>query len=196
MIEEAIDVGEIERMTVATSIHSADFKRHLETLVSDDARASEMEHAIRHEIHVQTEQNPSAMQSLWERLEQLINERREQKVSAASALEKLHDISNKVAAASQGVSQSGLTGDVEAIFAQLETVTFDLDKRKDLAIKVADAIDQYSSMVDWFQKEDVKHQMRRAIKAELRSASIPVAVQAQVTSQVVDRIRARIAARL
>lgn len=196
LIEEAIDVGEIERMTVATSIHSADFKRHLEALISDDARASEMEHAIRHEIHVQTEQNPSAMQSLWERLEQLINERREQKVSAASALEKLHDIADKVAAASQGVSQSGLTGDAGAIFAQLETTTNDLVKRKELAIKVASAIEQYSSVVDWFQKEDVKRHMRRAIKTELRSADIPIALQAQVTSQVVDLIRARTASRL
>ena len=42
---------------------------------ADEARASEMEHAIRHEIHVRLDENPAFYESLREKLQKIIEDR-------------------------------------------------------------------------------------------------------------------------
>ena len=51
-----------------------------------------MEHAIRHEINVRVEENPVFYQSLRERLEEIIEERRRERLDAAQQLMLLNDL--------------------------------------------------------------------------------------------------------
>ncbi len=48
-------------------------------------------------------------------------------------------------------------------------------------------------MIDWFQKEDVKRQMRRAIKNRLRTLGAEAVTVEAVTARIMDVARARLA---
>ena len=67
-------------------LFSQEFDEKVEALATDDAKASEMEHAIRHEINVRVEENPAFHQSLRERLEEIIEQRRQERLDAAQQL--------------------------------------------------------------------------------------------------------------
>jgi type I restriction enzyme R subunit len=81
LIEEAVIADGVQVLVKEVSLFSGDFDEKVKALQSDDARASEMEHAIRHEIHVRLEEDPAYYQSLRERLLDAaheIKERRDQ----------------------------------------------------------------------------------------------------------------------
>ena len=76
----------VEQLLAPRDILDPAFRQYLDSLTSAEAKAAEIEHAIRHEIHVHRDENPAAYISLWEQVEKIVNERREARVSAASAL--------------------------------------------------------------------------------------------------------------
>ena len=58
------------RRSARAAVHlGAEFEEKIRKLGSNEARASEMEHAIRHEIHVKLDEDPAFYSSLRERLE-------------------------------------------------------------------------------------------------------------------------------
>jgi len=168
------------------------FKRHLDSLSSAEAKAAEIEHAIRHEIHVHRDENPAAYVSLWERLEKIVNERREARVSAASALERLQEIGAQIENIRAGGTGkgAGLTGTAGAILPFFADATGD---KGTAAKEVAEALEHYAGVVDWQHKEDVQRQMRRAIKERLRLLGMNAANIEAVTAKVMDVARARLA---
>jgi type I restriction enzyme, R subunit len=160
----------VERLLAPRDILSSAFKQGLDDMASAEAKAAEIEHAIRHEIHVHRDENPAAYTSLWMQLEKIVSDRREARVSAASALSRLEDIVSQVAEAraGQSVMTKGLAGTAGAILPFFDHTIADED-RADAATEVARALEDYAVVVDWQQKEDVQRQMRRAIKEHLRT---------------------------
>ena len=169
---------------------SPDFQRNLASLSSDEARASEMEHAIRHEIHVHRDENPAVFSSLWERLEQMINDRRTGRVSAAAALDELSGIAEGVrgAVTGSGVGGTRLSGTPGAILALFgDDVEGD---QESLATAVTSELEKLA-VIDWNAKEDVKRQMRRTVKGQLREAGLAAPAIEKLTAQIMDVARAR-----
>lgn len=183
----------VEQLLAPRDILDPAFKQHLDSLTSAEAKAAEIEHAIRHEIHVHRDENPTAYTSLWEQVERIVNERREARVSAASALERLQEISAKVANVRAGSAPSGhgLSGVAGAILPFFNDVLIG-DGSVEAATDIAQALEGYAVVVDWQHKEDVQRQMRRAIKERLRTLGIDAAKVEAVTAKVMDVARARL----
>jgi type I restriction enzyme R subunit len=59
LIEEAVVAEGIQILVKQVSLFTPEFDDRLKSLKTEDARASEMEHAIRHEIHVKLDENAS-----------------------------------------------------------------------------------------------------------------------------------------
>ena len=92
LIADAVVAAGIEILVKEVQLFSQEFDEKVEALATDDAKASEMEHAIRHEINVRVEENPVFYQSLRERLEEIIEERRRERLDAAQQLMLLNDL--------------------------------------------------------------------------------------------------------
>ena len=86
LIAGAIAADGIEILVREVRLFSPEFEEKIDALGTDDAKASEMEHAIRHEINVRVEENPAFYQSLREKLEAIIEERRLERLDAARQL--------------------------------------------------------------------------------------------------------------
>ena len=170
------------------------FKQHLDSLASAEAKAAEIEHAIHHEIHVHRDENPTAYASLWEQLEKIVNERREARVSAASALGRLRIWPPRYQGSGLAATGSGdgLTGTAGAILPFIDDAIA-ADARAGAATDVAKALEGYAVVVDWQHKEDVQRQMRRAIKERLRTLGMDASKIEAVTAKVMDVARARLA---
>jgi type I restriction enzyme R subunit len=192
IITKHLSVEGVEQLLAKRDILDPAFKQHLDGLSSAEAKAAEIEHAIRHEIHVHRDENPMAYASLWEQLEKIVNERREARVSAASALERLEEMATQVSGVRAGGSGSGngLSGAAGAILPFIDGGA-DVDARSGAAADVAKTLEGYAVVVDWQHKEDVQRQMRRAIKERLRSFGMETAKIEAVTAKVMDVARAR-----
>ena len=193
IIARHLSVEGVEQLLVKRDILDPAFKQHLDSLKSAEAKAAEIEHAIRHEIHVHHNENPTAYASLWEQLEKIVNEKREARISAASALARLEDVAAKVSGIRAGGSGSAdsLAGTAGAILPFIDSAIA-ADVRAVAAADVAKALDGYAVVVDWQQKEDVQRQMRRAIKERLRPLGMEAGKIEAITAKVMDVARARL----
>jgi type I restriction enzyme R subunit len=179
----------VEQLLTPQDILDPAFKRHLAGLTSAEAKAAEIEHAIRHEIHVHRDENPAAYKSLWQELEELISRRRQDRVAAASQLGKLEQLVAQASRIRAGGSGGGLSGIAGAILPLLGVPG---EAGEATATAIGAAIEEYATVVDWSHKEDVKRQMRRAIKESLRTRGVDSTAIEAITGRVMDVARARL----
>jgi len=194
LIRQYLETDGVEQLLEPVSILAPEFQAQMQRLGSDEARAAEMEHALRHEIHVHRDQNPVLFESLWLRLQKLIDDRRQARISAAAALDRLQPIADDVRAARRDEPEnpSALSGTPGAILGLIAGSLGDGPaKGVKAATDIAAALDDLA-VIDWHHKEDVKRQMRRAIKTELRAAGVGQDQLEALTARIMDVARARL----
>ena len=200
LIADAVVADGIEILVREVQLFSPEFDEKVEALESDEAKASEMEHAIRHEINVRVEENPAFYQSLRQRLEEIIEQRRLERLDAAQQLSLLNslreDLKGEQAKAqnigldARGFAIYGLLKEGRPIQAGEKTATYNAANRE-LASLIDEAVAPFTELVDWHQKEDVQRQMRSKIKRLLRAGGInPKAVDA-LAVEIVDLAKVR-----
>ena len=159
-----------------------------------------MEHAIRHEINVRVEENPVFYQSLRERLEAIIAERRQERMDAAEQLSLLSSLRDDLKDEQTRAQDIGLDARGFAIYGLLErqrpgktkekTATYDVANR-DLASLIDEAVTPFTDLVDWQQKDDLQRQMRSRIKRQLRAGGIDADTVESLAADIVDLAKVR-----
>ena len=157
-----------------------------------------MEHAIRHEINVRVEENPAFYQSLRQRLEEIIEPRRLERLDAARQLSLLNSLREELKG--EQAQEIGLDGRGYAIYGLLQqhrasplaekAATYDVANR-DLASLIDEAVEPFTDLVDWHQKEDVQRQMRSQIKRRLRAGGIDPKATDSLAAEIVDLAKVR-----
>ncbi|MFY0571124.1 type I restriction endonuclease subunit R [Archangium lansingense] len=198
LIEAHINTEAVEQLLKPVNILSGALKEELAKLKSDEARASAMEHALRREIHVRMDENPVVFAELSERLESLIEERRDARIDAAQQLQLMLGVADQLrnlqgTAASLGLDETGY-----AVYRLLEKPDGGkadgegaAQARRELA-KTLMADLKPLLVVDWAQKEDVKKRMRAALKTRLRESGYARPDAESLTLQVMDIAQARL----
>ena len=200
LIADAVVADGIEILVKEVQLFSQEFDEKVEALTTDDAKASEMEHAIRHEINVRVEENPVFYQSLRERLEEIIEQRRQQRLDAAEQLKLLNDLREDLKGEQSQAETMELDARGFAIYGLLEKqrpprvrdpgATYDAANR-DLASLIDEAVTPFTDLVDWEQKDDVQRQMRSRIKRQLRAGGIEDAAVESLATDIVDLAKVR-----
>ncbi len=181
LIEDAVQVDDIAILVKAVPLFSAEFDEQLDALTSDEAKASQMEHAIRHEIHVKIEENPAFYTSLRQRLEEIIALRKQNRIDDAEQLKLFaEEVLAPMEAREQVAADLGLSDQAYAIKGVLdgarpmpmaaEDAGEGYSPNTDLASLVDEAIEPLLKIKGWHEKDDVKRQMRKKIKRQLRAA--------------------------
>ena len=204
LISEYIGADEVKRLLEPVSIFSKRFDDEVQRLTRPEAKASEMEHAIRYQIKVRYEENPVLYQSLRERLEQIIADRKARRVSQAEELRQLAALLADLRGLGSLIQQLGLT---ETSFPIYEIILKRRDTGKEGTRKVAEAAASYHAevdepakavateiendmrslaVIDWTMKEDVQREMRRHIKRRLRAAGFGVDETEATATEILD----------
>jgi type I restriction enzyme R subunit len=162
-------------------------------------------HAIRHEIHVKLEENPAFFTSLRERLEQLIEDRKAKRIDAAQQLKLFEMLTKEMrghadAAEKIGLSETGfaiyglLRGAAPMSLAEPEGPPYGAqpdEAKTALASLLAEQLEPQVSIVDWKAKDDVRREMRRLTKRQLRAASFPGDKIDATAESIVDLMKRR-----
>jgi type I restriction enzyme R subunit len=203
LIEDSVVAEGIQILVKQVSLFTTDFDEKLKALKTDEARASEMEHAIRKEIHVKLEENPAFYLSLRERLEQIIADRKAMRIDAAEQLKLLDSLREEGRGQATIAKKMGLTETGFAVYGLLmdrplptaneptEPYTVEDEGRKELATLLEEQLEPHVSIVDWAQKEEVQKDMRRIAKRQLRAASFPQDRVDALAERIVDLMKRR-----
>jgi type I restriction enzyme R subunit len=204
LISDYIGADQVKHLLEPVSIFSKQFDEEVQRLTRPEAKASEMEHAIRHEIKVRYEDNPVLYESLRQRLEKLIAERKAARISQAELLRQLAAFLDELRGMQSLIQQMGLT---QASFPIYELVLKHRDEAqgklaetpaaynvevdesaRDLASQIEEDI-RGLAVIDWTAKEDVQREMRRRIKRRLRAVGFASEDIEAATTEILDVAR-------
>ena len=126
-------------------------------------------------------------------MEEIIEERRQQRIDAAEQLSLLFDLREEARSEQKQAQDMGLGARGHAIYGLLEKhldTTPDVaerdgsrhgkiveqsavyDANRDLASTLDKAIEPFTEVVDWWQKDDLQREMRKVIKQHLRARGL------------------------
>lgn len=212
LIKEHVLSEGIVQLIEPVSILSERFDEEVAKLTSPDARASEMEHAIRHEITVRLAEDPVFYQRLSERLHQIIEERRLRRLEAIEAIKRLQAMAEEMRGVQKRAESLGLSPEGLAFYNVLTDADSEIggsakptrvaepreeygttsEDRRELVLKIMKSLEELA-VIDWTRKDDVQREMRREIKRHLRSAGYPDDQLEAVTAKLMDLARVRLA---
>ncbi|HDR7470296.1 TPA: type I restriction endonuclease subunit R [Bacillus toyonensis] len=189
LIEEHLAAVGINVVHEPIDILSNRFEKQIEETKTPEGKAAEMEHAIRHEIRVKLEENPVYYTSLKERLEELLQRRRDRQMDIDELLEEYRNMVNDMRNTAQKGEEQGFTREQYPFYQMLEKEMPQYDDAEDLkalAHLITDIIQQEADIVEWTTKEDVKREMRKKIKKQLRVSPCPKEKLESLTQQLID----------
>ena len=200
LIADAVVADGVQILVKEVQLFSPEFEEKVEALRTDEAKASEMEHAIRHEISVRLEENPAFYQSLRERLEAIIEERRQERLDAARQLSLLNSLREELKGEQTRAQDIGLDSRGFAIYGLLEeqrpmpvredAAPYNAANR-DLASLIDEEVAPFTELVDWWQKDDLQRQMRSKIKRQLRASGVEADAVESLAADIVDLAKVR-----
>ena len=193
LIQEHAHASGVVTLTDTVSILSPAFDERLGALDSDDARASEMAHAVQYQIQEKSDENPVFYASLQAQLNTIIKARLERRMSAVEQLHHLFPIREalKTGAESEakrlGLSETGF-----AFYQLLETAKIDHTLSPALAEKLEADIRTHL-VIDWTEKDDVMRLMRRDLRRTLLRNGVAREQVEVVIPKVMSTAEARLA---
>ncbi|OMD62994.1 DEAD/DEAH box helicase [Paenibacillus odorifer] len=191
LIEENIFASAIEILHDPIDILSSKFNQKIDSMKSDEAKASEMEHAIRHEIRVKMEENPVFYTSLREKLERLIQAKKEERIEAVQLVMDLKELLSETRNYTSAAEKLGLTKQEFAFYQLLQkelSSQNDTDNESiiDLTQIIVETVIALAQVVEWTVKEDVQREMRQKIKRQLRASKCPSDKLESLPQKVLD----------
>ncbi|WP_312909148.1 type I restriction endonuclease subunit R [Natronosalvus caseinilyticus] len=177
----------------------SEFDAKLDTLESDEARASEMQHAIKHELNVRFDEDPVHYGSLQERVEELIEKYKQQRLSDREIIEELREVLNEMQSRHQRARRKGLDGTTELSFYHaLEDVLgeqkAELDEEVVLELtgRLVAAVEESVTFVEWKERVGVLQKIRKRVKIALYKTEVDLtsAERDELTNRVIQLARA------
>ncbi|EYF02680.1 type I restriction endonuclease subunit R [Chondromyces apiculatus] len=201
LIDDAIAVDGVKILMEPVALFSKEFDARLAALQSDEARASEMEHALNDEIHVKLEEDPVFYSSLKERLEKIIEDRKAKRIDDAKQLALMVQVREDMEGRGGAEEALGLSAAGVAVYGLLEEVrplqvAEKRDRRyneanKALAEVLLLTLEPQMQIVDWTEKEDVQREMRRLMKRQLQAAKLEAERIEPLVLKVMELMRVR-----
>ena len=200
LIADAVAADGIEILVKEVQLFSPEFDEKVEALWTNEAKASEMEHAIRHEINVRVEENPVFYQSLRKRLEEIIEQHRLERLDAAEQLKLFANLREELQGEQSRAQGIGLEARGYAIYGLLEQTRPEVAREpaatynaanRDLASLIDESVTPFTELVDWWDKDDVQRQMRSKIKRHLRASGMASDSLERLASDIVDLAKVR-----
>ena len=155
-------------------MNEAEFGAKIDSLESDEARASEMQQAVTHEISVRYDEDPVQYASLQERVEGLIEQYRNDRLSERELIAELRGLMDEMRSRDREAEAMGLDGETQLSFYHAiehvlgdEVDASDEESLLELTATVTTRVEEHVDKVDWKRKITVRNQLEKAIKIEL-----------------------------
>ena len=156
-----------------------------------------MQNAIEHEINVRFDEDPVQYGSLRERLEELIEEYREGRLSERETIEELRTLMEEIRSRDKAARSKGLRDETDLSFYHaVEEVLDEHDAgEQDLVELTADlvgTVEEFVTKVEWKERTHLQNTMRKEVTRELYRSEIGLAAEErrELTNRVIELARA------
>ena len=175
-----------------------EFDTRLERLESDKARASEMQQAVKHEISVRHDEDPVQYGSLQERVEELIEEYRQERLNEREIIKRLENVMDEMRSRDRVARSKGLDGETELSFYHALEDMLDTEDRSvneetlvSLTADIVDTIEDRATVVEWKQKHHIQQQMRKRVKLQLYKSNLDLSGRErdELTNRILSAMR-------
>lgn len=190
LIDQYVGVDSIQQLIEPISIFSTQFDEAIKKLGSSEARASEMEHALRYEINIKLQENPVFYRTLKERLEKIIDAVKQYRIDAIEQLRLLAQIRDEMRGVSDVASGLHMSEIQFAFYNLVNNSDLNQETARDLAGAILDAIKPLA-VIDWQNKEDIQREMRQQVKRLLRLANVKDNLE-ELVGAIIDLARVRL----
>lgn len=174
-----------------------EFGAKLDNLESDEARASEMQNAIKYELNVRFEEDPVQYGSLRERVEELIEKYREDRLNEREIIEELRTIMEEMRSRSKTARQKGLRGETDlsfyhAIEEVLDEQDVDEEALVGLTADLVGTVEEFVTVIEWKEKTHLQNKMRKRVTGKLYTSDIDLSTdeRQELTNRVIELARA------
>ena len=160
-----------------------------------------MEHAIRHEVHIRLEEDPAYYQSLRERLEQIIADRKARRIGEAEQISMLQGLISDTRGHARAADDVGMTETGFAIYGLLKGAAtsrvaesrpvYGDDQVREVTSAIESAVAPHVAILDWSKKADVQREMRRQIKRRLPADVYDRDAQERLAAALIDLLKVR-----
>jgi len=172
LIDDNLVVSGVQQIINPISIFSLEFDKYLDNLPSKTAKASEIVHALKYEINIHQSENKVFYTSLTEKLEEIIERKKEQRLSDSEQLQKLIELTKILRTGlTKEATKVGLDEISYAFYQVLEAANIN----HKITVKLAEEIYKVFEnlvVIDWFIKENVQREMRQRLRRLLMSSQI------------------------
>lgn len=145
-----------------------EFDDHVDELQSDKAKASEMKHALKKEINIRMDEDPVFYKSLQEKLEKLIEEYNQKRLTEKQAIKEYKKIVKRLRSREVEAQEKGLEGGTELAFFHNLDENLDLGKKELIQVtKDVKSIIEENTVVDWKSKVSVQRNLKKDTKIYL-----------------------------
>lgn len=196
LIDEHIRATGVNPKIPPVDLLAADFKKKLQEHKSDRAKASEIEHAIKHHINVNLEEDPEYYKKLSERLKAIIQKRKEHWDELVQLLLEFRD---GIEADHQKQAEDLGLSDVEYAFhnilvAEITRITGNESIDEDIHDEVVKVtrelvtmLDEATNIVGFFTKQDEIKEAKKRIKRTLLDAKNETLHDVELRKAVMNR---------
>lgn len=199
LISQHIRAEDVTVLLEPVNILNDKFREEIEKLESSRAKASRMEHAVSRTITIKLREDPAFYESLQERLERIIEERRLERIDDVKEFQLLSSLRDDLRKGqSESAEAMGLDENSYAVFGLLgqhwgtkERGGPSESKLSELASAIFDTL-KAEAVIDWQSKEETQREMRRKVKRQLRLADCPADKIEELTTALMDLARVRL----
>ena len=177
-------------------MEEVEYDAKLEDLESDEARASEMQNAIKHEINVRFDKDPIQYGSLRDRLEELIEKYREGRYDERETIEELRELMDEIRSRDKQARNKGLRDEtdlsfyhaVEDVLSEHEAGEEDLIE---LTANLVGTVEGFVTKVEWKEKTQLQNRMRKEVTGELYRSDVDISgdERKELTNRVIELAR-------
>ena len=178
-------------------MEEVEYDAKLEGLESDEARASEMQNAIKHEINVRFDEDPIQYGSLRDRLEELIEKYREGRYNERETIEELRALMDEIRSRDKQARDKGLRDETDLSFYHaVEDVLGDHEAGEKEAIELTGTlvktVEGFVTKVEWKERTHLQNKMRKAVTHDLYRSEIDLSAdqRQELTNRVIELARA------
>ncbi len=177
-------------------MEEVEFDAKLEELENDEARASEMQNAIKHEINVRFDEDPVQYGSLRDRLEELIEKYREGRYNERETIEELRELMDEIRSRDKKARNKGLRDETDLSFYHaVEDVLGEHDDGGEALIELtADlvgTVEEFVTKVEWKERTHLQNRMRKEVTGDLYRSEIDISgdERQELTNRVIELAR-------
>ena len=156
-------------------LNSEEFEKKLEASgMSEKAQAQEVEQGIKQTLSVRFEEDPQFYGSLQERVEEIIQEYKEQRMEEKEYIQKMKEVADEInnrrkKAKSMGFSNTTQLSFYHTLDTHIDNV--EEDKIRDAAKEVSEIFEE-NNVIDWQNKVQTRKKIKRDIKMELHRLGV------------------------